>query len=355
MKKPTQPHHVPQAILDEMERLTEISPLLSPSIGWPRFKGGDWVETRISFKFATEVDERLDTPSEPWGGPETDPELRDEINRAMRGILGEMEKLQVEALKAAGWELTHLERGHVHHHAALWTKDGKQVGIMGYLPRRVPSVIWTPDETAPRGLRAACYAAEVVVALVGAEGTETALREVCLALGKRLRRPRMTARTAAAIRQRVLAPEEVAWDMPDGLPVVHVYLDAKGELPAQHVRFLESVIGQVRVVEHNVHDPERPLTGILSLGQGMPNMSGAVSRWLVDNPPEPGSLRLESGDLTTWACMEWTETVGPGETVAESTVAILLACSQAWKMSGAPERHAIFLSLGAEGGKREGE
>lgn len=347
MKKPSQSHRAPRAVIDEMERLAEISPLLSPTIGWPMFKRGETVQTRVSFKFATKVDERVDAPSEPWGGPESDPELRPEIQRAMKGILSESDKFLSEALEPEGWKLERAEQGHVHHHAALWTRNGKQVGIGSYLTRPLPSVIWTPGKDFPRSLQAVCYASEVTLGLAALEGAEKALQELSLALGKRLRRPPMKSRPAAAIRERVLAPEEVAWEMPDGLPTIHVYREADGGLPAQHEKLLDSLIGLVRVIEHPPIEPSRPRTGILSLGLMMPETGRTMGHCDQCARPQPGSIRLVSGALGAQEGMAWSEVVGRDDTATESSVSLLLASSRSWNMCGKAERHAIFLSLQA--------
>lgn len=348
MKKLTKSPALPQPIVDEMERLVAISPLLSPTLGWPKFKGLLTVQTQIDMSFPTKVDERLNVlPSgDPWGGPETDPELRPEINRAQSGILAETEKFQAATLKSLGWKLSHASRGHAHHHAALWTKKGKQVAILSYLPKPLPTMVWTSSKASPRVFKGICYRADVIFSLAAAKGSADALREVCLALGKRLRITRSKSQSAKAIKAAIFAPIETVAGISSGLPEIHFCRPgAKRELPAQHQKLLEKVIGQVKVVDFTHGNSQAGKTGILTLEDGLADFTADLRRPTLPALTMGGSIRLVA--YTKYGEVAWTETFGHDETVPAATVKRLLTTSPTWNSTARPEKHAIYRSLQA--------
>lgn len=340
MKKHPKSLEIPQPVVDEMERLVTVSPLLSPTLGWPKVKGLEVIQTRIQVGVRAKGDFR-----EPLLDAGTSPETLAESSRVMAAIQSKVLGLLGGALKSCGWKLRFADRSGSHHHCALWRRNGLEIATVGYVGRARLLGTWIGGEDGRA--QDGCYSAELGLSLVGGKGSDPALREAAAALGRRLTPPRLTAGRRGPTRPEDIlrfacTAVEVADEILGDMPEIHVHRSTPlDKLPAQHQRLLEQAMGKVRVVD-SPPKAELRKSGILTPGLGGIRYRENNSWCSVSDLRQPGSIRLMGFEQ---GMVKWTETFGPGETVPAPVLKRLLAGHRPINLAPTSEQRGLILSI----------
>ena len=319
------------AINDEMQRLAKISPLLSPTVGWPKLKGLLSIETKIDLTYLTKVNPKLEAV-ELWALEESS-ELREEANRGMRMLLGTLVKMTTAALKPAGWKLKAIDQQNSHHIAMLWTRKGRDVSILSYIEDSAPNVIWCVTNGKNKVIKPNAYGIEASLVIATAKGGDDSLREICAILDRHMHARNIKTHLSNGPRERVRGPLERVrvsdFNFAIGLSQVHVSTPRDHTIVQPHHKLIESLRGKVNFVGFSYSfggvTPLLPTSILQTMAPSQP-ISPEAWKGLCQLPP--GHIRLVA--LDDQYRMKWCETFGPDETVPKSTVKRLLDASKPW-------------------------
>lgn len=338
--QPTPTKKIETVINKEMQRLAKVSPLLSPTVGWPKLKGLQTVVTKLSVSHVCKTAIALPEHSTRWC-LEDNPQLREEVNQAMRGILSNVVELTTAALKSTGWKLEVIDQRNSHHVAMLWTRKREQLALMGYIRKAAPTVSWV-NTTGKRFKMsdfkgANAYNGDVMLAIATPKGGDKSLSEIGAALDKQIGLRLMK-------RQKGLVHEELSRHL--GMPQIHICkMGEKNVMAPQHVKLVESLRGKVCFVgfekQRGGDIPKMP-SQIL---KATPSFTrGGTEAWIeMSGKLQAGQIRLVAVDDQNR--MKWCETFGPEETVSEATIKRLLASSHYDNSTGLMEQEAVYNSI----------
>jgi len=340
--QPTPTKRTETLINEEMQRLDKLSPLLSPTVGWPKLKGLQNVFTRLRVSHVCKTAIALPEYTTRWC-LEDNPHLREEAKKAVSGILGSVVDLATAALKSTGWKLKIIDQKNSHHVAMLWTRKGQQVALLGYIPNAAPTVSWV--NTAEKGFKRSDFKGPnahnggVMLAMATPKGGDNSLRDVCAALDKQL-----VARVMNRKKGLILEDESRYY----GMPQVHICRMGENNsiaMSPQHVKLVESLRGKVCFVgfrhQYRGYIPKMPSRILCALGGFNP---GAAEAWIeMSGKLQAGQIRLVAVDDQNR--MKWCETFGPEEKVPEATIKRLLASSHYDYSTELIEQEAVYNSI----------
>jgi hypothetical protein len=338
---PTPTKKIETIINEEMQRLAKISPLLSPTVGWPKLKGLLSIETKIDLRYLTKVNPKLEGV-ELWA-LEDSSALREEANRGMRMLLGTLVKMATDALKPAGWKLKAIDQQNSHHVAMLWTRKGRDISILSYIQDAAPYVIWCVRDGKHKVIKfntINAYGSEASLVISTSKGVDDSLSEICAVLDKQMHARNIKTHLSNGPRESVRIS-----DFAIGLSQVHVNIERDHTIVHPHHKLMESLRGKVNFVGFNYSfggiTPRLPTAILQAMAPSQPITPEA---WKSLCKLRPGHIRLVA--LDEQYRMKWCETFGPDETVPKSTVKRLLEASKPWThVIPNIEKHSVYQSI----------
>ena len=319
---PTPTKKIETVINDEMQRLAKISPLLSPTVGWPKLKGLLSIETKIDVSCPTKVNPNLEA-IELWALVEGSA-LHEEAKRGMHMLLGTLVKMITSALKPAGWKLKYIDQQNSHHLAMLWTRKGRDISILSYMQNSAPHLRWrNTTGKRPKVIKPNAYGNDASLVIATAKGGDDTLREICAILDNH-----MHAKNKCYL---LHSPSECVrnTNFARGLSQVHIYTDSDPSIVHPHHKLIESLRGKVNFVGFgNWEGGEIPQLPTAILTAMAPSRPSTPDMWKNMCKLQPRQIRLVA--LDDQGRVKWCETFGPDETVPKSTIKRLLDASKPW-------------------------
>lgn len=320
------PDTIPAAISAEMQRLAKIHPLLSPTLGWPKVKGVQFVQSSLNLPFITKVNVDVVYANPVWGYSQ-DAELRKEADRAVRGIVGEIAKFAGRSLKSAGWKLKVAEQRTSRAIATLWTRQGQEVAILGYMDAKMPLGTW--EDNSPKA-----YSGNSHIVIAAAKTSRKGLQEVLSLLDAQMGKMRK--------QRSLIVPYELGFNSYD-LPQLHFSRYSREEkLPSQYAQLVKALRGKVCFVEFRNEHPHLPEAQAHILNSE-PN-TGWLSKeaWTSACQLAPGQVRLVA---MRYGSVKWSETFGRDEKVPAAVLKRLITESKPENFAPSLEQQALYLGV----------